>query len=171
MAVPGPGDPVKSPAQALFDADEASRGAGITIVALSPGGASVAMSVTPGMLNGHGSCHGGYVFLLADTAFGLACNSHGESVVAAGADVAFLAPVRAGDQLVAVAVERARVGRSGLYDVTVRRGSQVVAEFRGRSRTVPDRPVPDRPDRTVPDRPDRPVSARPDHATQRRDLP
>lgn len=126
----------RPPAQLLFDADEASRGAGITIVALFPGGASVAMTVTTGMLNGHGTCHGGYLFLLADTAFALACNSHGESVVAAGADVTFLAPVTAGDQLAAVAVERTRTGRSGLYDVTIRRGAQVVVEFRGRSRAV-----------------------------------
>ena len=43
---------------------------------------------------------------------------------------------RQGDVLVAVARERASYGRSGIYDVTVRRGEDVVAEFRGRSRTI-----------------------------------
>jgi phenylacetic acid degradation protein PaaD len=92
--------------------------------------------VTPQMLNGHSICHGGYVFLLADTAFACACNSEGPVTVAAGADVTFIAPAREGDVLVASAQERARYGRSGIYDVTVRRGDDVVAEFRGRSRTL-----------------------------------
>ena len=95
------------------------------------------MSVRPDMVNGHGTCHGGFLFLLADTAFAFACNTHGPPVVAAGADVSFLAPVREGDVLVATAVERVVTGRSGLYDVTVRRGADVVLEFRGRSRALP----------------------------------
>ena len=91
------------------------------------------------MLNGHGICHGGYLFLLADSAFAFACNTRGLPVVAQGADVAFLAPVHEGDELVATAVERVLQGRSGLYDVTVRRGEQVVLEMRGRSRALPPR--------------------------------
>lgn len=79
-------------------------------------------------------------FLLADTAFAFACNTHGAAVVASGADVAFLAPVRSGDRLEATAVERVLRGRSGLYDVSVRRGREVVLEFRGRSRAMPPRP-------------------------------
>ena len=79
--------------------------------------------------------HGGYVFLLADTAFACACNSHGPVTVAAGADITFLRPVRAGDVLEARAAERVVSGRSGIYDVTVTRGDDVVAEFRGRSRS------------------------------------
>ena len=88
------------------------------------------------MLNGHSICHGGYVFMLADTAFACACNSEGPVTVAAGAEISFVSAVREGDVLVATAVERTRYGRSGIYDVTVRRGDEVVAEFRGRSRTV-----------------------------------
>jgi acyl-CoA thioesterase len=74
--------------------------------------------------------------MLADTAFACACNSHGPVTVASGADITFIAPVREGDVLVATAAERARYGRSGIYDVTVRRGDDIVAEFRGRSRTL-----------------------------------
>jgi acyl-CoA thioesterase len=88
------------------------------------------------MLNGHAIAHGGYVFMLADTAFACACNSDGPVTVAAGADISFITPVREGDVLVATAAERTRYGHSGIYDVTVRRGEDVVAEFRGRSRTI-----------------------------------
>jgi acyl-CoA thioesterase len=126
----------------MWQGDEASRGLGIELGPVAPGSATAAMTVRPDMVNGHGICHGGFLFLLADTAFAFACNTHGMPVVAAGADVAFLAAVREGDELVATAVERVLTGRSGLYDVTVRRGDDVVLEFRGRSRAVPSRTTP-----------------------------
>lgn len=109
-------------ARRMFDADRASAGLGIEVVELGPGWAVARMRVTGSMLNGHGIGHGGYVFLLADTAFALACNSHGSAAVAAGADVSFLAAVAEGDVLTARAVERGVYGRSGIYDVTVSRG-------------------------------------------------
>ena len=124
-------------AERMWQADAASRGLGIVLGDVAPGRAVATMSVRPDMVNGHGTCHGGFLFLLADTAFAFACNTHGPPVVAAGADVSFLAPVREGDVLVATAVERVVTGRSGLYDVTVRRGADVVLEFRGRSRALP----------------------------------
>ena len=127
----------QSQAERMWAGDTASRGLGIELGRVSPGLATATMVVRPDMVNGHGTCHGGYLFLLADTAFAFACNTHGPPVVAAGADVTFLAPVREGDELVATAVERVLAGRSGLYDVTVRRGDDVVLEFRGRSRVVP----------------------------------
>ena len=120
----------------MFDADAASRGLGMELLHVGEGSAVVRMRVAPQMLNGHSICHGGYVFMLADTAFACACNSEGPVTVAASADISFIAPARDGDVLVATATERARYGRSGIYDVTVRRGDEVVAEFRGRSRTV-----------------------------------
>ena len=123
-------------AHEMFDRDPASRGLGMELVEAGDGAAVVRMRVTDSMVNGHGLAHGGFVFLLADTAFACACNSHGPVTVAAGADIAFVAPAREGDLLVATAEERTRYGRSGIYDVTVRRGDDVVAEFRGRSRTV-----------------------------------
>ena len=95
------------------------------------------MTLTPAMVNGHGIAHGGYLFLLADSAFAYACNTHGAVTVAASAYVVFVAPARAGDVLEATAVERTRYGRSGVYDVTVRRvpDGDVIAEFRGGSRS------------------------------------
>ena len=96
------------------------------------------MTITGTMVNGHGIAHGGYVFLLADTAFAFACNTYDVATVAAAADVVFVAPAREGDELVAEAAERVRFGRSGVYDVTVRGpGGAVVAEFRGNSRALP----------------------------------
>jgi acyl-CoA thioesterase len=121
-------------AEAMFEADSASRGLGMELLDVGDGTATVRMRVGPAMINGHGIAHGGYLFLLADTAFACACNSRGRVTVAAGADISFIAPVRDGDLLVAAAAERVSFGRSGIYDVTVRRGGEVVAEFRGRSR-------------------------------------
>ena len=113
------------------------------LLAAADGTAAVRMTVTRSMVNGHGIAHGGYLFLLADTAFACACNSHGPVTVAAAADIDFVAPARLGDDLLATAVERTRFGRSGIYDVTVRRGDEGIAEFRGRSRTL--RPSEERP--------------------------
>jgi acyl-CoA thioesterase len=124
-------------AASMERSDAAGRCAGVRLLDVGPGRARVAMTVEARHVNGHGICHGGYLFLLADAALAYASNSYGTSAVASGADIAFLRPVALGAELVAEAVERARAGRSGLYDVTVREGGVVVAEFRGRTRQVP----------------------------------
>ncbi len=124
----------------MFEADRASKNLGMRLVEARDGFAVVEMVVGPLMVNGHNIAHGGFVFTLADSAFACACNLDGGGVtVASGADVTFVAPAREGDLLVATAQERVLYGRSGVYDVTVRRGQDVVAEFRGRSRTLPNR--------------------------------
>ncbi|MFP4635531.1 MAG: hydroxyphenylacetyl-CoA thioesterase PaaI [Nitriliruptoraceae bacterium] len=130
------------PAIAMLAADDASGALGMELLEVRPGFARVAMPVVEGMLNGHGIAHGGVVFTLADTAFGAACNSGRPMTVATSAEIDFLAPVQAGDRLIAEAVERASTGRNGITDVTVwREGDEPlrVAEFRGRSRTIGDR--------------------------------
>jgi acyl-CoA thioesterase len=124
-------------AAAMERADAAGRWVGVRLLDVGPGRARVALTVEERHVNGHGICHGGYLFFLADAALAYACNSYGTSAVAAGADITFLRPVELGAELVAEAVERARAGRSGLYDVTVRVGDEPVAEFRGRTRQVP----------------------------------
>ena len=123
-------------AAAMYGNDLASRHLGIQIDHVAPGQATARMVVRDTMINGHDICHGGYVFLLADTAFAFACNTYGPVTVAAACDVAFLGPAHLGDELVAHATERHRAGRSGIYDVTVRRAGTVIAEFRGHSRTI-----------------------------------
>ncbi|MEU6115141.1 hydroxyphenylacetyl-CoA thioesterase PaaI [Streptomyces sp. NPDC047117] len=120
----------------MFAADQASQRLGIELLEAGEGSSLLRMAVGETMVNGHGIAHGGYLFLLADTAFACVCNSHGPVTVAAGADVTFVAPAKQGDVLLARAEERARYGRSGIYDVTVRRGTEVIAEFRGRSRAI-----------------------------------
>ena len=128
-------------AAAMWAADQASQALGIEISDVSPGRAVARLSVTASMVNGHAIAHGGYVFLLADTAFAFACNTYGYATVAQGAEITFVAPSRQGDELEAVAVERQRSGRNGIYDVTVRRraSGEVVAEFRGHSRALSTR--------------------------------
>jgi acyl-CoA thioesterase len=149
---PAPGHPVgdDDPAVAMMARDGASAALGIEVLAVSSGHARVRMSVDDRHLNGHGIAHGGHVFLLADTAFACACNSGRPTTVAATAEIDFIAAAHHGDVLEAVADERASFGRSGITDVSVRRVATVdgpvvgdgdlVAEFRGRSRTL--RPSP-----------------------------
>jgi acyl-CoA thioesterase len=120
----------------MMDEDAASRALGITVVEAGNGAATARMTVRADMVNGHRIAHGAFVFAVADTAFACACNSHGPVAVAAAAQVTFVAPAREGDELSARAVERARFGRSGVYDVTVSRGPDVIAEFRGTSRVI-----------------------------------
>ncbi|HEY1570505.1 MAG TPA: hydroxyphenylacetyl-CoA thioesterase PaaI [Pseudonocardiaceae bacterium] len=123
----------------MFDADAASRKLGIELVEARDGRAVARMRVTESMINGHDIAHGGYVFLLADTTFACACNSFGPVTVASGAEISFVASARLGDLLVATAQQRTGYGRNGIYDVTVRRDDTVIAEFRGRSRTIGER--------------------------------
>ncbi|MBE9376309.1 hydroxyphenylacetyl-CoA thioesterase PaaI [Saccharopolyspora sp. HNM0983] len=121
----------------MFDEDHASRALGIELVDNGEGHATARMRITAEMVNGHGNAHGGYIFLLADTAFACACNdSHETSTVASGADITYVRPARRDDDLVARAHERTRFGRSGIFDVSVTRGDEVIAEFRGHSRTL-----------------------------------
>jgi len=124
-------------AETMLAADAAAAALGIRLVSADEGQAELAMTVTRQMLNAHRIGHGGVVFTLADTAFAVACNSYNRVTVAAACTIEFLAPAAEGDELTATAVERYRRGRSGLYDVTVRRpdGTQI-AELRGRGREV-----------------------------------
>lgn len=123
-------------ADAMWASDRASQSLGMRIVEVGPGRATLEMTVREDMVNGHAIGHGGLTFTLADSAFAFACNSYNRSTVAQAADIRFLAPTRLGDLLVAEAVERDRDGRDGTYDVTVRCGEVVVAEFVGRSRQI-----------------------------------
>jgi acyl-CoA thioesterase len=132
--------------QAMMAADAASRALGIELVEQAEGRAVTRMTVRPDMVNGHAVAHGAMVFAVADTAFACACNSYGPVTVAAAAEIVFVAPARTGDVLTAEAVLRTSFGRSGVYDVTVRRGTDVIAEFRGRSQQLRSQPRREGPD-------------------------
>lgn len=123
----------------MWAGDAASKALGMTLDHFGDGTARISMVVRDDMVNGHGLCHGGLIATLADSAFAVACNSRGVVTVAAGFDVSLLAPAYLGDVLVAHAQERVLKGRAGIYDVTVKRGDDVIAEFRGQSRALRDR--------------------------------
>ena len=131
-----PDEIARRSAEAMLGEDRASAAAGIELVEVSPGRATVTMTVRDDMVNGHDIAHGGYVFLLADTAFAFACNTYNQRTVAQAAEIRFLAPTRLDDVLVARAVERSREGRDGTYDITVHAGDTLVAEFVGHSKQI-----------------------------------
>jgi acyl-CoA thioesterase len=125
---------------AMYARDRASQALGMALEEMRPGYARLRMTVRADMLNGHGTCHGGLVFALADSAFAFACNSHDVRTVAAGCSIEFLSPAREGDELVAVAEERFRAERNCVYDAEVRRADgSLVATFRGRAAATRER--------------------------------
>lgn len=124
-------------AETMWAEDRASKGLGMKIEKIAPGEAKLSMTVRTDMTNGHDICHGGFIFTLADSTFAFACNTYNQRTVAQQCTVTFIEPVRQGEVLTAHAIERNRAGRGGIYDVTVRDSrNNVVAEFRGHSRTI-----------------------------------
>ena len=122
---------------AMYAADVAVQELGISVAVTEVGQAEATLEVRPEMLNGHAVCHGGYLFILADSAFAYACNSRNQVTFAAGAAIEFLRPARLGDRLVATAMERHRGGRTGTYDVCVcNQDGDELALFRGRSHST-----------------------------------
>lgn len=124
-------------AAAMWSTDRASPGLGMCLDSVGPGEATLTMTVRDDMLNGHGICHGGFVFALADSAFAFACNSHNRLAVAQTNQITYLEPGQLGEQLTARAREIALRGRTGITDVEVTGGDgRVVAQFRGQSRQI-----------------------------------
>ena len=121
----------------MFERDPASQALGMLLAEIRPGYARMTMTVRGDMLNGHQTCHGGYIFMLADSAFAFACNSHNHNTVGAGCTIDYLAPGRLDDMLVAEAVEQALSGKTGVYDVKVsNQDGRTVALLRGKSHRV-----------------------------------
>ena len=124
-------------AEAMYTRDHASQGLGMQIGKVGAGFAAMTMTVRADMLNGHATCHGGFIFALADSAFAYACNSHNLTTVAAGCAIEYLAPAREGDVLTATGRERALAGRSGVYDIDVtNQHGATIAVFRGKSARI-----------------------------------
>jgi acyl-CoA thioesterase len=132
-----PQELAEASAQTMWNDDLASQRLGMVLDHIAPGQATLSMTVTDAMSNGHGNCHGGYIFTLADSAFAFACNSYNQMVVAQQCSITYLIPGRIGDRLTATATETSRRGRSGIYDIRItNQDGDHVAEFRGHSRTV-----------------------------------
>ena len=126
----------------MMTKDHASFAMGIRLTHISPGAAHMEMQVRANMVNGFGTCHGGMITTLADSAFGFACNSYNELTVASGLSIDFLAPAFEGDVLTARASEVSLSGRTGVYDVTVfNQKADCVAVFRGRSHRITGKTV------------------------------
>jgi acyl-CoA thioesterase len=141
-------EPAGSLAQRVADRmltnDTATRSLGMHILSVGPGRAELTMRIRPDMLNGHGTCHGGFIFALADSAFAFACNTHNYVTVASGCSIDYVRPALAGDLLTATAEERALAGRSGVYDIqVVNERGETVALFRGRSHRKQGHVVPE----------------------------
>lgn len=137
MSVSNPVAIARACAEAMYSRDTASQELGITIDSVGPGTATLSMVVNERKLNGHGICHGGLIFTLADTAFAFACNSYNVNTVAQHCQISFLAPARLGDRLTAVATEVYKGGRNGLYDIRItNQDGAHIAEFRGASRSI-----------------------------------
>ena len=143
--VPAPAPPTAAEAQALaervaaemFARDTASQAMGMRISKVGPGRAELTMKIRADMLNGHATCHGGFIFTLADSAFAFACNSANLTTVASGCSIDFIAPARENDVLTATGAERSLSGRTGVYDIEVRnQRGETVALFRGRSHRI-----------------------------------
>ena len=145
----------------LLNNDYASEWMGIEVLELADGHATLRMPLRQEMLNGFGMAHGGMIFAFGDTAFALACNpaepgpaDEGTMTVASGVDINFIKSAYRGQVLTAVANRRASTGRSGIYDVQIYAADpdavdltaastsipagagELIAEFRGRSRTI-----------------------------------
>ena len=132
-----PDELARACADAMWASDISSQTMGMEITHIAAGEADISMKVRPEMTNGHGICHGGIIFTLADSAFAFACNGYNQSTVAQHCTISFLAPASKGDVLTACARERYREGRSGVYDVRVtNQDGVVIADFRGNSRTI-----------------------------------
>jgi acyl-CoA thioesterase len=132
-----PKERAEKSAAAMWSGDEASKWFGMQIDEVDEGRAVLSMTVKPEHCNGHGTCHGGVSFSLADSAFAFACNSRNKNTVGQHTFMSYLAPGYAGDRLTATATEISLTGRSGIYDVKVsNQDGTVIAEFRGVSRTI-----------------------------------
>lgn len=132
-----PGEPqalAEAVGQGMYSIDPATQAMGVALEMIAPGEAKMRMTVRHDMLNGHQTCHGGFLFAFADSTFAFACNSRNQNTVAAGCTIDFLAPGFEGDVLTAHAKERSLAGRTGIYDVTVtNQDGKALALFRGRS--------------------------------------
>jgi phenylacetic acid degradation protein PaaD len=128
----------------MYAKDRTSQFLRIALDEIRPGYARMSLHVTEHMVNGHGMCHGGFIFTLADSAFAYSCNSHNKVTVAAGCSIEFLKPGQLGDVLTCEGVEQVLQGRHGVYDmkVTNQRG-EVVAMFRGKSAQIQGTVIPE----------------------------
>ena len=126
--------------QAMLAKDRVAQDLNIQLLSVGAGSATMTMTVQERMLNGFAICHGGYITILADTAFAYACNSYNDVTVASSLGIEFIAAVQGGDVLTAKATEISLAGRTGLYDIDIsNQAGKRVAVMRGRSYRLKDK--------------------------------
>ncbi len=124
-------------AKKMWQDDNASKNLAMELTSIAAGAASISMEITAKMTNGHKTCHGGYIFTLADSCFAFACNSRNQMAVAQHCSITYIAPAFEGDILKATAFEQASFGRNGIYDIRIiNQNNKLIAEFRGHSRAI-----------------------------------
>ena len=124
-----PKERAEKSAAAMWDNDKASKWVGMAITNVDEGVATLELQVQDHHCNGHGICHGGVIFTLAD--------SRNQATVAQHNTISYIAPGQLGETLSAHAREISLRGRSGIYDVTVtNQNNTTIAEFRGMSRAI-----------------------------------
>jgi len=132
-----PEDRARRAAEAMWTTDAASAWVGLRLDDVGPGTARMSLTLRDEHMNGHGICHGGFIFTLADSAFAFACNSHNRVAVAQHNSISYLSPGQNGEMLIAEAREVSLTGRLGITDVVVTGGDgRQVALFRGASRQI-----------------------------------
>ncbi len=132
-----PAERARKAADVMWAGDSASQWLGMELVSVGEGCATLRLQVRPQHANGHGICHGGIIFSLADSAFAFACNSRNRVTVAQFNQITYIAPARVGDMLIATAEEVSVSGRNGIYDVGVATPEGAdIARFRGHSRAI-----------------------------------
>lgn len=137
---PDPQAVAEAATKAMWAADAASQGLGLRLLRVAPGEATIAMTIEPRMANGHGNCHGGFLFALADSSFAFACNSFGRPTVGQACTITYLRPGRVGETVTATARHLAQAGRSGVYEVRIADAAgETLALFQGQSREVGER--------------------------------
>ena len=119
-------------ADAMWAEDSACQALDMRVLEVRAGYARMDMGVTEKMVNGHGTCHGGYIFTLADSAFAFACNNRNNLSVALDTSINFLKPVHVDDVLTAEATEIHNGRTTGLYQIRViNQHDHLVALFKG----------------------------------------
>ena len=132
-----PKERAQKSAETMWNNDQASAWFGMRIDEIDEGFAVLSLTVEKKHTNGHGICHGGVTFALADSAFAFACNSRNQSTVAQHNTISYNSAVKLGDVLTATAKEISLIGRNGIYDVEVtNQEGLAVAQFRGCSRAI-----------------------------------
>ncbi|MAV47079.1 MAG: hotdog fold thioesterase [Alphaproteobacteria bacterium TMED89] len=124
-------------AELMWNEDQVSQNLGLVLESVGEGRSSLRLRAQAQHCNGHGSVHGGVLFMLADSASAFAGNSRNQRAVSLNNTITYLNPAKAGDTLRAVCEERALEGRNGIYDVEVRnQDGQIIVQFRGMTRLL-----------------------------------